>query len=733
MSNNNINVILELAKRVSYLENETKRLNDNNNNLIKKINNMAKTLNTLNVGVVETMSKLKQYQLETNNKINDIIDKNKSVREENLNDVSGLYKNINSINDELSEVLISIDRLESDSSKYQELNIKIDELETHLLESNSELFDTISSLETDLDDFKEDSEEKFELVDNKLKDIDSSININFDDDLLENFNSILNNSSNLNSSQFEILDSETLIDNINDNFETVDLNEIIIDSVVEECKNNSLDDASIFIPKPKQYITISNLETFLKYKNILEFYNVEKEYTFLGAKNIFDSFEVLFFNIIKTLNNKYSVEISNFIDKDFNDILFKELPNNQSDSSNIISLKKYYYEASGIDYVGERDLYVKIPNSNLDILNAIFIIIEELDDFNCTLSLDFVFNNELTELYNNKYLLEFSTSNLINQIDEDNLEEQIDSIDSLASSISYNKSKYYPSKKQKRKLKKLLKVYGYELKVELNSITKKEIESLIRILDSKKNKTNTDYEILNRFLREINSVDSFNKEYFIKCVKDGYSIKELSDTFNISTSSVYKKKKEFGLATTQKNTKDMIDKEYFKKLIDEGHTVKQLANMFNTSESVINNLKKELGLVKNLKNLIDKREILLENIGYDEFTNTIPITLYINDNEITLEKKKWRETYFKMCDYLIGLNEKLFIEASSSLNINYPSYSYYYFSSNPKNLKKPCELQNSNYFVELNGNVSTFVTNIQSILKSMNLTEDIFHIEFIKK
>lgn len=704
------------VNKIKYLESDVNKLKVTNIKIITSINNIKSDIS-------QNKSTLEQYQSNINNSINKIINNNKQIEKQYIDDIEGLYKHINSINDELSEIVCHTNKIKNEYCGYRELEAKIEELESQLLESNNEFFDTIDSLETEFDDFKDELEIKLEITDNKLEDIEMTINTNLNnlyDEMLDNFTS--NEDLALDYEEFDKSD--------------IDHNDINLDIDIQENNDvfntSNFENDNIFIPEPKKYISICNLETFLKYKNILEFYNVEKEYTFLDTANIFDSFEVLFFNIIKILNNKYRHELSEFIKKDYNSILFEELPSNELNSSNFISLNEYYYEQLGYDFVGEIDLYVNIPDNNIDILHSIFMIISEIDDFNCTLSLDFVFNDECIESYKNKLLLEAHNLNILEEVCFNNIDKEVNNIDSFEEDIFFNKSTYYPSKKQKRRLKKLLKLHGYEFKIELNSLTKKEVESLINILGDKKTKTIKEDEILNKFLKKTNSIKTFNIDYFIKCVEEGYSVEDLSNEFEMPISTIYKKKRELGLSKVQKSAKDMIDNEYFIELYNNNYTIKMLAKEFNVPESIINAKKKELGLIKNLKNLINTREEELENISYDGFTNTIPITLYINDNEVKIENNTWRETYSRMCDYLISINEDSFKEYSSLLHSNSNNYSYY-FSTDPSVLRKPHKLQNGNYYIELHCNVYTFVTNIQTILKNMNLSEDIFHIQFIRK
>lgn len=715
--------LLKLIDKIQYISLDI--------NKIKKVNfHILNSINKLQNDIIDNQSKTEEYLLNIDNKINFLSNKIKEIEEQGLKDSNLLDKHINYTKSELLKLKENMYSLQNNNSS-TELNDKISELEKLILESSSDLFDTIDSLENEFDDFKDD-------IETKIEDILETSNINFNnlyDSVIQNldldfsdeelyynelsYDEKLNNSNKTTEDLNIKVDTEESLSLRDKNNNSVSTDSVIIkDSQSIETTNTTTKNNDTYIEEPKKYITIKNLETFNRYKDIIDLYDLETKYIFLGIENQFNNYKFLLINVIKILNNKYRSELLKFIKREDNKLLYEGIPLNLPYTSDLVSLNEIYG-----DLAGDGNIYISIPENNTDILYYIFLILSHIEDINADVTFNFVFNE------NNKVLYEMRMLDIYNNSHKSDNSKDNDNLISIIPSDYYERTAYYPSKKQMSQLEKLLKNNNYDFKVKSDTLSRKDVTSLINILEKNEKFTNSEEDILYKFLKKNSNVDSINNDYFTKLVLDGYTIDELCNIFRVSPNTINKKKKELGLLNIKKSAKDSIDNEYFRELCLKNYTCKMLAKEFNVSESIINNKKKELGLVKNLENLKNYSELRLENISYKKFTNTIPIKLYINNSEIDIENNTWVETYLKMCNYLIDLDEIKFKQFSSKLRY----MNSVYFSNNPSKLRKGRELSNSNYYAETGLNVYTLTNNIRFILNNMGLSEDIFYIEFIEK
>lgn len=731
----NNEVLLKIIAELKSNSLDINKLKLENNNLKKTHIQLINSISDLKKDNENLNTKFKEYQIDINKKIDYLSEKIKDVEEHSL-------KNLSKLLDSTSKNLLDFKKeleLIKNNDSYSVLSNKLNELEESLVESNNDLFDAIDSLEEELGDFKDEIESKIDdMLDISNVDFDDLYNsftensiIDFncegdyydiDVDYNKKFKETLANKDLIEDMNFE---EEVLFIKNNEEVEEISLDETI-DKNLENLEINTIDTNNIHIEEPKKYLAIRNLEGFYKYRDIIDLYDLESKYIFLGSENIFNNYDILLINVIKILNNKYRKELSEFIKCEENKFLYEGSPLNLSYTSEVISLREIYD-----DLAGEGDIYITIPENHTEIIHSIFLVVSYIENIIEgrieDIVFNFTFNENNNELYKERLLKK--QADLCNN-NNGNLKCKGEEILDIISMDYHERVAYYPSKKQKRKLEKLLKNSDYELKVEFNNLNRKEVASIINILEKNSSITKDDESTLFKFLKIKNNINTIDKEYFTDLVLDGYTIKELAKIFNVSENVISNKKKEFGLINIKKSMKDSIDNERFKELYNNGYTGKMLAEEFGVSEAIVNNKKKELSLVKNYENLKDISEVKLENISYEYFTNTIPIKLYIDNTEIDIENKTWVETYLKMCNYLAGINEKDFIKYSSRL-MSYGSSPY--FSSYPFSLNKSKGLSINNYYAETGLSVATFISNIRYLVRKMELSEDIFYIEFIDK
>lgn len=702
----NNEVLLKIITELKSNNSDVKKLKLDNNNLKKTHIQLINSINDLKKDNENLNNKLKEYQIDIDKKIDCLSKKIKDIEEYNFKNLNQLNKGLDSISKELLDFKKELELIKNNDS-YSILSNKLNELEESLIESNNDLFDAIDSLEEELGDFEDE-------IENKIDGILDISNVDFND----LYNSLDENSILDLSYKEDYCDIDA---DYNKKFKEALANKDLIEDIsLENLEINTIDTNNMYIEEPKKYLAIRNLEGFYKYRDIIDLYDLESKYIFLGSENIFNNYDILLINVIKILNNKYRKELTEFIRCEENKFLYEGNPLNLSYTSEVISLREIYD-----DLAGEGDIYIAIPENHTEIIHSIFLVVSYIE--NTTegriedIVFNFTFNENNNELYKERLLKKQA------DLCDNNEEEILDIIP-----IDYHERvAYYPSKKQKRKLEKLLKNSNYELKIEFSNLNRKEVTSIINILEKNSNITKDDESILFKFLKIKNNINTIDKDYFTGLVLDGYTIKELSKIFNVSENVIFNKKKEFGLINLKKSMKDSIDNKRFIELYKNGYTIKMLAKEFGVSEAVISNKKKELSLVKNYENLKDISEVKLENISYEYFTNTIPIKLYIDNTEINIENKTWVETYLKMCNYLASINEKDFIKYSSKLTSyrgGSPYFSPYQFGLKSKQLS-----MNNYYYAETGLNVATFINNIRCLVREMELSEDIFYIEFIDK
>lgn len=727
-------ILIEIMTELKSNSLDIRKLKLENNNLKKTCIQLINSINDLKNDIDGLNNRFKEYETGVNEKVDSLSKRIKDIEEYDFKNLSQLNNSIDFTNKEFLKFKEELD-LVKNNNNHTILNNKLKELEKLLTESNSDLFDTIVSLEEEFDDFKEEIEDKIEgIFDISNMDFNDFYSSDIKKSTLD-FNCI-ENSYNINIIDYDeelekISVNKDLTSTINfddvlfieNNEETEEkcINEIS-DEILKNIKIDNIDTKDI--DSPKKYLTIRDLDGFYKYRDIIHLYDLESKYIFLGSENVFNNYDILLINAIKILNNKYRKELSEFIKCEENKFLYEGNPLNLTYTSKVVSLREIYD-----DLAGEGDIYIVIPENHTEIIHLILLVVSyienKIEDNIKDITFNFTFNEDNYMLYKEK-VLEKQSGIDSNKDLECKQEEILD----ISSMDYHERVSYYPSKKQKRKLEKLLKNSDYELKIDFNNLNRKEVASIINIIDKNSRISKEDEHILFKFLKTKNNINTIDKDYFTKLVLDGYTNSELSEIFNVSTNIIHNKKKEFGLINIKKSLKENIDDELFKELLKNGYTTKMLAKEFGVSESIINNKKKELSLVKNYENLKDISEVKLENISYEYFTNTIPIRLYINNKEFNITKKTWVETYLKMCDYLISLDEENFIKHSSRLTSygSSPYFSYYQF-----NLNKSRKLSNNSYYAEVGLSAYTFISNIRYLIRKMELSEDIFYIEFIDK
>lgn len=92
----------------------------------------------------------------------------------------------------------------------------------------------------------------------------------------------------------------------------------------------------------------------------------------------------------------------------------------------------------------------------------------------------------------------------------------------------------------------------------------------------------------------------------------------------------------------------------------------------------------------------------IEHTLYEDFTHKRPFGFKINNNHI-IEVKTWQGMLVKTCEYLIAIDKDKFLSFEDKPSMNGKKNKY--FSTNPKNIRKPRKLGDKIYVeINLSGN-----------------------------
>src|SRR5699024_7015665 len=256
-----------------------------------------------------------------------------------------------------------------------------------ILKNNNYIYNTILK---DLIELKSNIEQVSTSFDNRF------INIEI---ILEAINDI-NIENNLNIANFQALDLDAIRKDLesklytndkNKNNKNIYNNEMIIDD--NKNINKTEDDTLAEIKKNiRKHIIITDKKSFTKVKDVLDLYEIDAEVNIFSEKNNFYDYETLFARVIESIRKKCSSEFENILMK--GKYIFKDKPSTLPDNFKLISLKDICGE-----FITGDDIYMFIPNNDIDTISVILDIIEDIEFKEDKIKLSFTFIDKNTDTY----------------------------------------------------------------------------------------------------------------------------------------------------------------------------------------------------------------------------------------------------------------------------------------------------------------------------------------------
>lgn len=288
---------------------------------------------------------------------------------------------------------------------YQYIKQIDNKIDLYILKNNNYIYNTILK---DLIELKSNIEQVSTSFDNRF------INI---ENILEAINDI-NIENNLNIANFQALDLDAIRKDLesklytndkNKNNKNIYNNEMIIDD--NKNINKTEDDTLAEIKKNiRKHIIITDKKSFTKVKDVLDLYEIDVEVNIFSEKNNFYDYETLFARVIESIRKKCSSEFENILMK--GKYIFKDKPSTLPDNFKLISLKDICGE-----FITGDDIYMFIPNNDIDTISVILDIIEDIEFKEDKIKLSFTFIDKNTDTYIDR---KTNTKNTIENIHKNN-------------------------------------------------------------------------------------------------------------------------------------------------------------------------------------------------------------------------------------------------------------------------------------------------------------------------
>ena len=453
-----INTYLELDKRIEVIEKKIA-------SLLKKNASLTKELAEVKINSEVRESEIYNF----NQKIKSDIMNLKQLLDENNEDDS-LYLILNSIQGDCDELAIKINSFDKEyliasEKSIVDLNSKIDNLNKLIEDKTIQINTKVNRLEDDIIALLYEAE-KHEVKGN-LKSENNGISKEIKN-LKEEFKNLKSDiEEDIDFLEDEIYKVKDEIDSCK-NLMYKDSDDIAIAITLEDKEELSPDvDCDC---KLLEHIHISNYKDLEKYKKYLNLYDVvEEEMIMFNEKNKFFDYKTLLIRVVKYLNEKYKSEFEEFLKTDRNTFLFLEKPTfNKEDC--VLEMLSDWYEGS------INNIYMFIPNDEISILEDIMFLLKELDLENqlkikLKLKEDYELNTISSESKGQNENIKSSTINT-----------ESECADVIENTLLVNPNTPLPTKKQKQALIKLTKKCNCPLKVDIDTLSKKEVGVLLGYL-----------------------------------------------------------------------------------------------------------------------------------------------------------------------------------------------------------------------------------------------------------